>query len=269
MLKKIYKEDLHYKNLNYLKKKIKGNKSYNSKQRKVLINTAKIAKLNKKSKVLEIGCGFALFNNLFSNYIGVEINPKLIKFAKKIHKKKPNLICADATKIPITQKVDFIYSFAALEHIERPDLVFNEIDRILKKNGVVLLAPAWNCRKYTVQKLQFRNYKDLNISLKISKFLIPLQNNLLYRAALRFPFRVIDELMNLFKKKIKFRYSRLYPSYNLWGKYPSYTDDDAVVNMDAHSAIIHFISKGYKCVSHKNFIERFFCRGSFVTLIKL
>ena len=139
----------------------------------------------------------------------------------------------------------------------------------MKKNGVVLLAPAWNCRKYTVQKLQFRNYKDLNISLKISKFLIPLQNNLLYRAALRFPFRVIDELMNLFKKKIKFRYSRLYPSYNLWGKYPSYTDDDAVVNMDAHSAIIHFISKGYKCVSHKNFIERFFCRGSFVTLIKL
>ena len=109
MLKKIYKEDLHYKNLNYLKKKIKGNKSYNSKQRKVLINTAKIAKLNKKSKVLEIGCGFALFNNLFSNYIGVEINPKLIKFAKKIHKKKPNLICADATKIPITQKVEFIY----------------------------------------------------------------------------------------------------------------------------------------------------------------
>ena len=42
MLNKIYKEDLHYKNLNYLKKKIKGNKSYNSKQRKVLIKLLKL-----------------------------------------------------------------------------------------------------------------------------------------------------------------------------------------------------------------------------------
>ena len=116
----------------------------------MLINTAKIAKLN-KSKVLEIGCGFALFNNLFSNYIGVEINPKLIKFAK-IHK-KPNLICADATKIPITQKVDFIYSFAALEHIERPDLVFNEIDRILKK-----MVLSYLHQHGTVANIQFKNY---------------------------------------------------------------------------------------------------------------
>lgn len=269
MLNEVYRENLHFQDINKVKKKIKLNKSYNSKQRNTLINYTKIAKLNKKSKVLEIGCQFALFHNIHKNYIGIDINPNLINFAKKLHKKKLNLIVADATKIPITQKVDFIFSFATIEHIKKPDLVFNEIDRILKKDGVVLLAPAWNCRKYVVQKLQFRNYKDLTISLKISKFLIPLQNNLLFRAILRFPFRIFDELMHLFKKKIKFRYSRLYPNYNLWGKYPPRADDDAVVNMDAHSAIIHFLSKGYKCITHKNFLERFFCRGSFVVLKKL
>jgi len=269
MLNRIYKEDLNYNNLNFVKKKIKLNKIYNSKQKKILDNFIRIAKLTEQSKLLEIGCSFALFHNIHPNYIGIDINPKFFKIAKKLYRKKINLICADATKIPFNYLVDFIFSFATIEHIKRPDLVFNEIDRVLKKEGMLLLAPAWNCRKYTVQKLQYRNYNELSTTLKISKFLIPLQNNFLFRAMLKLPYRIQDEFLYLNKKKIKFRYSRLYPAYNLWGKYPSIADDDAVVNMDARSAIIYFLSRGYKCISHKNFLERFFCRGNLVALKKI
>jgi len=145
----------------------------------------------------------------------------------------------------------------------------NEINRLLKKNGILLLAPAWNCRKYTVQKLQYRNYKELKFILKISKFFIPLQNNLLFRAMIKLPYRIYDEFIGLFKKNIKFRYSRLYPAYNLWGKYPSKADDDAVVSMDAHSAIVYFISRGYKCITHGNLLKRLFCRGSFLIFKKM
>jgi len=86
---------------------------------------------------------------------------------------------------------------------------------------------------------------------------------------LKLPYRILDEFLYLIKKKIKFRYSRFYPAYNLWRKYPSIADDDAVVNMGANSAIIYFLSRGYKCISHKNFLERFFCRGNLVAPKKI
>ncbi len=252
-----------------MQKKIKQNKIYNKKQKYILDNFIRLSKLTSQSKVLEIGCSFALFHNIHRNYIGIDINPRFFKIAEKLYRKKINLICADATKLPFKYLFDFIFSFATIEHIKRPDLCFNEIDRVLKKNGMLLLAPAWNCRKYTVQKLQYRNYHELDIGLKISKFLIPLQNNLLFRAMLKLPYRIFYEFLYLTKKKIKFRYSRLYPAYNLWGKYPPIADDDAVVNMHAHSAIIYFLSRGYKCISNRNFLERFFCKGSFVVLKKM
>ena len=269
MLNKIYKEDLNFNELNYVKKKNKSNRIYNLKQKKILDYYIGFSNLTKNSKVLEIGCSFALFHNIHRNYIGIDRNPKFFKLARKLYKKKIRLIVADAIKIPIKEQIDFIFSFATIEHIKRPDLVFNEIHRLLKKNGILLLAPAWNCRNYTVQKLEYRNYKELNFSLRISKFFIPLQNNLLFRAMLKLPIRIYDEFIYLLGKKIKFRYSRIYPAYNLWDKYPSIADDDAVVNMDAHSAIMHFISRGYKCITHRNFIARFFCRGSFVVFKKL
>lgn len=268
MKNKIYRETVDFKDFNKVKKKIKLNTLYNSYQKKTLKYYVGLAKLKKHSKALELGCQFALFNNIFRNYIGIDINPKLIKFARKLHK-KINLKVASATKLPFKKEIDFLFSFATIEHIKRPDLVFREIDRVLNKGGTLLLAPAWNCRKYIVQKLEHRDYKDLSITLKLSKFFIPLQNNLLLRGMIRLPVRIYDELLYLLKKKIKFRYTRLYPSYNLWGKYPSQADDDAVVNMDAHSAIMYFISRGYVCITHNNLLKRLICRGSPVVLKKI
>ena len=206
MLNKIYRENFYDTDISAVRKKIRINKIYNSNQKKVLNYCINLAYLTKKSKVLEIGCGLALFHNIHPNYIGLDRNPNFPKVAKKLHKKKINLIVADATKIPIKKnQLDFIFSFATIEHIKRPDLVFKEIDRILKKNSVLLLAPAWNCRKYTVQKLQQRSFGELSIALKISKFFIPIQNNLLYRALLKLPSRIYDEYLYSMKRKIKFR----------------------------------------------------------------
>ena len=41
----------------------------------------------------------------------------------------------------------------------------------------------------------------VSVSLKISKFLIPLQNNFLFRAMLKLPYRILDEFLYLIKKK--------------------------------------------------------------------
>ena len=200
MKNKIYRENIVYKDFKKVREKIKLNTLYNSYQKKILKYYVGLAKLKKHSKALELGCQFALFNNVFHNYIGIDINPKLIKFARKLHK-KINLKVASATKLPFKKEIDFLFSFATIEHIKRPDLVFREIDRVLNKGGTLLLAPAWNCRKYTVQKLEHRDYKDLSITLKLSKFFIPLQNNLLLRGMIRLPVRIYDELLYLLKKK--------------------------------------------------------------------
>jgi ubiquinone/menaquinone biosynthesis C-methylase UbiE len=268
VLNKVYKENFF--DYEWAKKKFnqKDNYFYNNN----LILQSVLAKnyINKKSKILEIGCGLALHSTMLPNYIGIDISANIIRLAKKVHKKKLKLIVCSATKIPIRNSyVDFIFSFATLEHVKRPDIVFKEIDRILKKNSILLLAPAWNCRKYIVQKLVQRSYKDLNIYLKISKFFIFLQNNFIYRAFLKLPLRIYDEFLYFRSKKIKFRYSRLYPSYNLWKKYPPIADDDAVISADAHSAILYFISRGYKCISHKNFLTRLFCKGDPILLKKI
>ena len=48
MLNKIYKEDLNYNNINYVRKKIKLNKIYNLNQKKILDYSISFANLKKK-----------------------------------------------------------------------------------------------------------------------------------------------------------------------------------------------------------------------------
>ena len=43
------------------------------------------------------------------------------------------------------------------------------------------------------------------------------------------------------------------------GEYLSVADDKNVINFDSHLSIVYFISRGYKCITHKNLLDRFFC----------
>lgn len=71
-----------------------------------------IGDLNNKS-ILDLGCGFADFykwlksKNIFVNYTGIDINPKLIEVASKIHP-EANFINKDIQKDGIEDCYDFI-----------------------------------------------------------------------------------------------------------------------------------------------------------------
>lgn len=70
----------------------------------------------------------------------------------------------DARDLPVPSgSVDFLFSFATLEHVPRVEEAFAEIDRVLAPNGLSLLCPAWNCRPWTVKKLQQRKYCELSL----------------------------------------------------------------------------------------------------------
>jgi protein-L-isoaspartate O-methyltransferase len=88
MLNKIYRENFYDTDISAVRKKIRINKIYNSNQKKVLNYCINLEYLTKKSKVLEIGCGLALFHNIHPNYMGIDINPKFYRLAQKLYKKK-------------------------------------------------------------------------------------------------------------------------------------------------------------------------------------
>ena len=128
------------------------------------------------------------------------------------------------------ETIEGIFSWAALEHVISPEIAFQEIDRVLKKGGHALIAPAWNCRPWIVKKLEDRSYSVLSISESIGKFLIPLRELIIVRALIAFPKRLWGELGLLTGLKQPLRYRALSPRWDLIEKYGHVSDDDAAVS---------------------------------------
>lgn len=85
------------------------------------------------NKVLEIGCGSGELSNHLKNYIGIDISSQSSRF-----------ITGDAQKLPIKDNsCDLILLLDLLEHTN-DKLVMNEVYRILKPNGhVIITVPAF------------------------------------------------------------------------------------------------------------------------------
>ena len=222
------------------------------------------------SVVVEIGCGLGHLNGVHPNWRGFEYSNTAVAMAKELYGNTLNIFEADARALPIeSSTVDFIFSFATLEHIPEVEKAFEEIERILKPNGIVVLIPAWNCRSWTVKKLEQRPYSELKIAEKIGKFLIPLRNNILFRGLCSLPARLFREIKLYTKKNpMPLEYEKLEPDFSLWEKYEHIADDDAFVSIDAHAALVYFCSRGWASHSHPNIFKRFTCFGGGIVVSK-
>lgn len=220
--------------------------------------------------VIEIGCGLGHLNSSHPNWKGFEYSNTALTLAKDIYGNNLNIFEGDARALPVeSSTVDFVFSFAALEHIPEVENAFKEIERILKPNGIAVLSPAWNCRPWTVKKLEQRSYSELKISEKISKLFIPLRNNIIFRMLCSIPVRLLREVKLSIKKcPLPLEYLKLEPDFSLWEKYEHISDDDAFVSIDAHAALIYFSSRGWVCYSHQNIFKRFTCRGEEIVVSK-
>jgi SAM-dependent methyltransferase len=226
--------------------------------------------LAKDATVFEIGCGLGHLNSCHPNWQGIEYSGTAITLAKRTYGEHLKIHEGDATNLSLSSNsVDFLFTFATLEHIPEVEKAISEIERVLKPGGIAVLSPAWNCRPWTVKKLEQRPYSELGLSQKIEKFLIPLRNNLIFRMLCSMPTRLVYEIA-LFsgQKNIGLRYKKLEPDFSLWNRYGHITDDDAFVNIDAHAALIYFASRGWSCDSHPNAIRRFGCRGTEIVIRK-
>jgi len=138
--------------------------------------------------VLEIGSGMGVFAGIGGeDYRALDYSLSWLR----THLQAWPSLCASAENVPLKSgSCRYIFSFATLEHVPRPDKAFAEIDRLLAAGGVAYLAPAWHCRSWQADGLPVRPYSDLSARQEIHKAMIPILDSLAYRGAVHIPWRL-------------------------------------------------------------------------------
>lgn len=99
----------------------------------------------KKGKILDLGSGSGYLAPLFDkkSYLGIEIDPVLVAFAKKDYPGYSFKV-GDMTKINLGEKYDFVLVIGVLHHLDGGDFTkaLNVIHNHLKIKGKVLIIEA-------------------------------------------------------------------------------------------------------------------------------
>lgn len=105
----------------------------------------KIRVLNKKAAI-DVGCGDGIFLDYlekqfgFKKVVGLDIDPQRCRTAKKLNP-GIRIVEADAEKVPFAdESFDFVFVNALLHHLENPYQVINELIRICRNNGLVIIV---------------------------------------------------------------------------------------------------------------------------------
>ncbi len=115
-------------------------------------------------KTLDIGAGGSGYHRFFPNRLSVDIDPE----------RKPDVV-ADAQKLPFSDgEYEMVLCTEVLEHVRNPKAAMDEIFRVLKPGGMVVLttrfvypihdAPNdfWRYTRYGLLH-QFRNFEVIEI----------------------------------------------------------------------------------------------------------
>lgn len=223
------------------------------------------------ASVLEVGASFGFNHHVHPQYRGIEFSEQAVNAGKERFGDSLNVAVGDTTDMPEVDSasIDFLFTFATLEHVPFIEEAFFEIYRVLAPKGRAYLAPAWNCRPWTVEKLKDLSYSELALRKKIGKFLIPLREHLAFRFMCQFPQRVAAEINLALGRQAPLRYQSMYPNIELIEKYGHVSDDDAFVNIDSHAAMVWFLARGCVVPSHPTCIKRLFARGEPILIEKV
>jgi SAM-dependent methyltransferase len=207
---------------------------------------------------LEVGCGRGVFQGLANGYVGIDCIGSVARFVRK------PFCVASAIELPFKDNsFDGVWSVTVLEHIDKPEKSLEEIRRVLRPGGVLLLAPAWHCRPWAAQGYAVRPYADLDLRGKIIKASILIRDLLIFRAAQIFSARLLRTLVyGISRGPLRFTYTKLSPNYDRYWT----SDSDAVSSMDPYEAILWFRSRGDECMSYKNWISQAMVRTGAIVL---
>jgi SAM-dependent methyltransferase len=211
-------------------------------------------------KCLEVGCGRGIFQDMVEDYTGIDLAESVRPY---IHKP---FYQSSATKLPFEDnEFDAIWTIAVLEHVPNPEEAFWEMRRVLKPGGLLFLHAAWQCRPWAANGYSVRPYSDLKLRGKVIKALIPLRDSVLFRSLHIFPRRVLRSLAYaIHGRGTRLRCKQLHPNYDFFWE----PDSDALNSMDPYEAILWFLSHDDTCLSHTNWLSRFFVRTGALVFLK-
>ena len=192
-------------------------------------------------RVLEVGCGSGLLQDVVRRYIGMDVSSRAHRFFHK------PFVEASATAIPFPDGAfDGVWSIWVLEHVSNPERALTEIRRVVKNGGYILLRPAWNCDPWAAEGYEVRPYRDLSIKGKLVKASIPVRMSpwylLLHSRQIRALRTAITALSG---GPSRLHFKRLKPNYDKYWV----TDSDAVVSLDFYEMYLWFTSRGDDCVN--------------------
>lgn len=209
--------------------------------------------------VLEIGPGVGALQKVVSGYTAVDYSVNVLRE----HINAP-CACASAERLPFaSESFHLIFSIACFEHVLEPASAFAEVDRCLKPCGICYLAPAWHCRPWAADGLPVRPYRELTLSQRVRKALIPIRDSLLWRGTTQIPWRLYRRLRWRMARQAgptRLMFKRLNPNYETYWM----SDSDATCSLDSHEAILYFESRGYDILSHGSLVRRLLARHEVV-----
>ena len=213
-----------------------------------------------KGPCLEIGCGTGCFAEIMPDYIGLEYSLSSL-LAEGFE--SASRVCGDARWLPLAdESVQCVFSFNTLEHVPDVGMAFSEMDRVLRPDGYLVLKPAWHCTRYITELIPILPYSKLNPRQRLVKALLPLLKSKIYKCATRVPARILRRLTS--SGNAPLRWGRLTPYHgDAW-----ISDADAVASIDCHEGILHYVSRGYTCLSHPTAIRQILAGHDLVVLQK-
>lgn len=142
--------------------------------------------LKGNEKIIDIGCGSGTFSRALAKkypkaqITGVDISEHAINFARRKNAKEANIgnldfISASISAIPVKNgSFDVAIVSHLIEHVENPENDLKEVNRILKRNGVLILTTPNYFSLWPLAEMVFdRTMAEKNYSLDeqhISRF---------------------------------------------------------------------------------------------------
>ncbi len=152
-------------------------------------------------KVLDVGSGLGQFLNYRKGTFGVDVNPLCVDYCKKL--------CLDVQLVHSTpwkfenESFDGVVMDNVLEHIQNPHLTLNEVFRILKYKGTLVVGvPGKKGFEHDPDHKVFYNEQSLTHLLQqfdlqpVRFFYTPFKNDSLNRTARQYC------LFGVFKKEV-------------------------------------------------------------------
>lgn len=211
-------------------------------------------------RVLEIGSGKGLFQDLVADYTGVDVSERL-----DVYYHKPYVV-VESARLPFADgSFDAVMACDTHEHIPDLELSLEEIARVLKPGGVCLMAPAWYTRLWFASGLAVRDWRGLTATEKLLRATIPVRDAFLVRATIALVRRLVA-LTRWYAgvRPFPLLYRKLNANYEAFWQ----SDSDACNSLDPFLLLLWFRSRGFLCPSHPSIVRALFLRGSALILEK-